>query len=136
MGTNYYWYPNKTCDKCGREDKDIHIGKSSYGWCFSLHVYPNSYDDPAIRTLADWVTLFNAEGSEIKDEYHRVVTPQEMVEIITKRRGLPRSNESQEWYTQNHASPGPHDLARHQLDGQFCVGHGDGTWDLLVGEFS
>jgi hypothetical protein len=38
MGTNYYTV-NKYCDHCNQYEKDLHIGKSSYGWCFSFQGY-------------------------------------------------------------------------------------------------
>ena len=31
---------------------------------------------------------------------------------------------------------GPNNLYRHTIDGSFCIGHGEGTWDLFVGDFS
>ena len=48
MGTNYYLHRPRTneCEHCGRADEapPLHIGKSSSGWCFSLHV--RRADDP------------------------------------------------------------------------------------------
>jgi hypothetical protein len=35
----------------------------------------------------------------------------------------------------NQSCRGPNNLLRHQI-GRYCVGHGAGTWDLIVGEFS
>lgn len=35
----------------------------------------------------------------------------------------------------NHAEPGPNGLLRHKI-GPYCLGHGEGTWDLMPGEFS
>ena len=40
MGTNYY-LSSKPCSCCGRKDSQRHIGKSSAGWVFALHVYPD-----------------------------------------------------------------------------------------------
>lgn len=40
MGTNYYAEYQPPCPTCGRQDPPLHIGKSSAGWCFSLHVIP------------------------------------------------------------------------------------------------
>lgn len=39
MGTNYYYYQD-VCPHCGKPDKKLHIGKSSGGWYFSLHIIP------------------------------------------------------------------------------------------------
>lgn len=67
MGTNYYWIKeDTTCPHCGRRDHDevrIHIGKSSCGWCFSLHVDPSI----GIRSLDDWIERFDT--GFIEDEY-------------------------------------------------------------------
>lgn len=41
-----------------------------------------------------------------------------------------------EFYTRNNAVPGPNGLARHRIDMAHCIGHGAGTWDLILGEFS
>ena len=37
MGTNYY--TSTYCDACKRQDRDYHIGKSSYGWSFLFRGY-------------------------------------------------------------------------------------------------
>jgi len=36
----------------------------------------------------------------------------------------------------NQAEPGPDGLARHKVNDGHCIGHGEGTWDLIIGEFS
>lgn len=111
MGTNYYWFES------GYNAEDdpsfgLHIGKSSGGWAFTLHIHPRR----EISTLLDWERKFKEPGSFIKDEYGRVVPPSKMKEIIRER---------------SH----PQGLRRHDVDGKFCVGHGDGTWDYCVGDF-
>ena len=67
MGTNYYWIKeDTTCPHCGRRDHDevrIHIGKSSCGWCFSLHVDPSI----GVGSLDDWIERFDT--GFIEDEY-------------------------------------------------------------------
>jgi hypothetical protein len=40
-----------------------------------------------------------------------------------------------EFHHANHSQPGPKGLLRHQV-GDHCVAHGEGTWDLIPGEFS
>ena len=115
----------------------MHIGKSSYGWCFSLHVgkWLNDSDDaPEAHTLEDWQALWNREGWVIVDEYQRTVTPEEMFSIITERGGEHTSIGFD--YHRNHAEPGPNNLVRHRIDGRHCVGHGGGTYDYIPGEFS
>jgi len=87
MGTNYYWRYN-ICDKCNRYD-ELHIGKSSFGWAFSLHVYPEQKwaDDDyiVIENLEDWKEKFTTEGSKIFDEYNREVSKDEVLDTITNR---------------------------------------------------
>ena len=103
MGCNYY--VSETCPHCGHV-QEFHIGKSSAGWVFSLHVIP----EKSINSLADWKSFL--KGKTIYDEYGDPVEYQKMIEIITERGG---------------------DLLRH--DNEFCIGHGEGTYDYLIGEF-
>jgi hypothetical protein len=110
MGTNYYWYEKAPCGECKREFESVHIGKSSVGWNFSLRVHP----DLGINSLSDWEERWGS--GEIKDEYGRIVSPEGMKATITER-----------------SHPGG--LLRH-TDGTLCIGHGEGTWDLMLGEFS
>jgi hypothetical protein len=132
MGTNYYLHDRPDCECCGRPFPAKHIGKSSGGWCFSLHVDP----DERINGLSDWEALWSVPGALIRDEYGTRISVEEMRRIILERShprgGLP----GPDWLQQNSASPGPNGLVRHKLDGRHCVGHGDGTYDLITGEFS
>jgi len=133
MGTNYYLEPKPPCPYCGRHYDQIHIGKSSAGWCFSLHIIP----EKGINNLDDWIKLWTIKGSVITDEYGDTISPKEMLDIITNRSWLIPSK--RKWtaidYEVNNAMPGPNGLVRSKLD-THCIGHGDGTWDLVVGEFS
>lgn len=127
MGTNYY-LKTQPCPHCGqtlpegrnedyeRDDKGLHIGKSSAGWTFSLRIYP--YREPAIKTLEDWLPLFQKHG--VVDEYGRDVALGDMVQQIASR---------PEW------RPGV-PLSRSVIDGDHCIGYGEGTYDYCVGEFS
>lgn len=138
MGTNYYLH-GKVCAHCGRGEDPLHIGKSSGGWCFGLHVIP----EKEINSLEDWkMEWVKDPASVIRDEYGNNLTPEEMLLIITKRTGnrngdkIPFSYDSWEsFHRENHSSPGPNGLVRHAI-GDYCVGHGEGTWDLIPGEFS
>lgn len=123
MGTNYYLhYPSETrCNHCGHDPNDptVHIGKSSYGWKFSLHIIP----EKNILSLEDWKREWSKEGTTIKDEYDRTFTPQEMLEVITNRgdgRYCPKGKQ----------------LSDHNVDGIHCAGSGEGTWDYILGDFS
>lgn len=135
MRTNYYLHMN-VCEHCGRSDEQKHIGKGSAGWCFALHVYP----DEGIRDLADWERLFPT--GVIKDECGTVVSVADMLKIITERQWKRPAIEPygyRSWsafHDSNHSEPGPDGLIRSKVDGTHCIGHGFGTWDLIVGEFS
>ena len=130
MGTNYY-LEREPCPHCGSTgDSRQHIGKSSAGWCFSLHVDP----DAGIHDLADWQGRWAADGLRIVDEYGLVVSPAVMQEVITERIWKEKDYDSQ-FLRQNEAQVGPHNLLRHRLNDR-CIKHGNGTWDCIVGEFS
>ena len=139
MGTNYYLQPIDPEDT----RKTRHIGKSSGGWCFSLHVYP----DEGINTLDDWFLLFNTEGIRIVDEYGKEIHPDGMMIKITVRESIPIDWDTieqksffnyvsrEEFYERNGAEEGPNNLLRHKVDGNWCIANGEGTWDYLVGDF-
>lgn len=128
MGTNYYWTPQvNACPECGHTpDEELHVGKSSMGWCFSLHIHP----DHDISNLNDWMTRFS-EG-KIRNEYDDTITTIEMMGVILCRFRSPEmAKMPPQWYADNHATEGPLGLARH-ADGVA----GDGTYDLITGDFS
>jgi len=137
MGTNYYMIQN-TCEHCGRGESKKHIGKSSGGWCFSLRVYPE--DD--IDNLDDWKKLFHADGITFKDEYGDIKTECEVLSIIEDRSSedcfdkKPYGYDSWgSFHALNGSEEGPNGLLRHRITGGHCVGHGDGTFDYICGEF-
>jgi hypothetical protein len=129
MGTNYYLMRGgKPCPTCGHCDNDeLHIGKSSMGWVFSLRVYR----EHGITSLEDWKREWAREGAMIRDEYDRPVTPEKMLEVVTEREGY--ATHSPIWYRANGAEPGPHRLARPRCD---PPGEGGGTWAYCDYEFS
>jgi hypothetical protein len=136
MGTNYYFSKEAACPTCGHDRGDLlHIGKSSAGWCFSLHVIPDS----GLNSLEDWEHLF--PDGYIRDEYGQHISPAGMSDVI-RNRGRARKPERplgyeswDDFHRVNQSEPGPKGLLRHRL-GTHCVGHGEGTWDLIPGEFS
>jgi hypothetical protein len=145
MGTNYYWYEKPACACCERPYEPLHIGKSSAGWCFSLHIYPGKN----INNLDDWKYLLSKVDSYILDEYDREITFSEMLEIITVRSGMFDSasnnyntlygvfyTDEGDFHTQNSSERGPNGLLRHRTGVHHCVGHGEGTWDYIIGDFS
>jgi len=131
MGTNYYLH-TEPCPHCGRSDEPLHIGQSVNGWCFSLHVYP----DKGISTLDDWKDIWSNPKFVIRDEYGRSVTLEDMLDTVADRSSPQRAGKDRRWYAENHSVPGPNNLARHAISEGHCIGHGEGTWDYIIGEFS
>ena len=146
MGTNYYLHPQADCKCCGRPFEPLHIGKSSYGWCFSLHVMP----EEGINTLDDWSERWNRPGAFIRDEYGDTVTTAKMEATIAARYHPSKEQWDFDWWhnsfetyqseehfhRSNHSERGPNFLLRHKVDGKHCIGHGPGTYDYITGEFS
>lgn len=60
----------------------LHIGKSSYGWHFGLCIYPYL----EIYSLEDWRALFESDEYEIVSEEDGVISCDDMISRITKRR--------------------------------------------------
>ncbi len=123
MGTNYNWYP-------ANDSPVLHIGKSSGGWCFSLHVTAE------ITSLEDWKRVFLFPG-HIESEYVERIPVPEMLHIITERRLAHPITDAELCDHQRHGDVirGPNGLLRHGIN-QWCCGHGPGTWDLMPGDFS
>jgi len=111
MGTNYYWRPNsQACKECGHDpSEEIHIGKSSAGWCFALHVTDE------IEELIDWRGVWRNGGGKIFDEYGREITASDMLVVITQRAARDDTPHSAKWLEVNSAVPGPNGLARAKL---------------------
>jgi hypothetical protein len=138
MGTNYYLRRPAKRAAFGRvyvtsetKPDDLHIGKSSAGWCFGLRVYPGEPDKP--QNLDEWRAAF-AMGT-IVDEYGSECTATEMIRCIELRA---HHAGGCDWtpatYERNQGEPGPRGLVRHKIGG-LCVAHGEGTYDIMVGEF-
>ena len=135
MSSNYYAVvAGSPCPHCGHDAdaKRLHIGKALVGWTFALHVEPDDPDHPASWT--EWLVLICRPGVSILNEYGETVTPAEMRARVMNR--APREPAPQSWLDENHAIIGPRGLARRRIDGEHCIGHGEGTWDLVRGEFS
>ena len=138
MGTNYY-AGKPPCEHCGHSERGEHIGKSSAGWCFSLHVMP----EDGIFDLSDWRERLERSGKRISNEYGETVTLEELENIITER-ASPRPFDGRDWHgyngeedfhRSNQSERGPNGLLRHRISTR-CIRHGAGTWDCIVGEFS
>ncbi len=136
MGTNYYMYEN-ACDHCNRGDNKKHIGKSSAGWCFALRVYP----EDGINTLEDWKKVLSGDKIIIKDEYGDIIQLAVLLSTITDRNWKrnweqkPASYDSwKQFHAANYSERGPYGLLRSRIEAT-CIGHGDGTYDLINAEF-
>ena len=131
MGTNYYHHreTHPACEHCGRgpDEEVLHIGKSSLGWTFSLHVIP----EMGLTSWDAWLARLQA-GGRILDEYDREIELSAFVAVVTERIGPACLLD---WARPIEAVPGPNNCIRHRVDGAYCVGHGEGTWDYVAGEF-
>jgi hypothetical protein len=133
MGTNYFLH-SPSCPHCGHADKPLHLGKSSAGWCFGLHVYPE-------QDLVDWqdiwarIVAVEELGGFIQNEYGDTIDSGLFFFIVWHRSGKPEKLVDEQWLRENHAVLGPYGLARHKIDGR-CIGHGEGPLDYIVGDFS
>ena len=116
MGTNYYLTFNE-CDCCKRMDK-IHIGKSSAGWYFSLHVTDE------LNSLDKWIETFKEAGTHIVNEYDDLLSTYDMVKKITERGQEKAPNLSVAELIYNGATLGMNNLLKPSI-GTHCVGYAD-----------
>jgi hypothetical protein len=157
MGTNFHLIYNEEvdteCPCCGhtkKERKKRHLGKSSAGWCYALHVYP----EEGLHTLAD-VQLHICDvignGGHIENEYGDIVSVEDWVKCVTVRsakhpvdyqRDLAEAFGHRRYQSVKHyldamqAVEGPNNLLRAKIDGRRCIGHGTGTWYYFINDFS
>lgn len=146
MGTNYYATlgVETRCESCGHhsEPDRLHIGKSSLGWCFSLHVIP----ELGLTDWPEWEAFLTRQGVTITDEYKAEIDLRELIAVVTERSMPPKNDrwwefgnyyrDEADFHRQNHSFMGPNNLLRHKVDGTHCIGNGEGTWDLIAGAFS
>ena len=134
MGTNYYWTAKECeapCEHCAGAE-ELHIGKSSGGWVFALHIYPSR----GIFDLSDWAKLWTT--GIIKDEYGRVTTSTAM-KIVIEDRSWDRGElhvQTKQFLSDNYAVLGPKGLLRADSNRRSGVHPGKGTWDCHEGDFS
>ena len=106
MSTNYYVTVFGVVE-------DLHFGKSSAGWVFSLRVHP----ERGIHTLYDWTALLADSANTVRDEYGRVVSTQEMLDTVMNRKGTKRpAADSFAWASDSRET-------------------GEGSWDYCNYEF-
>lgn len=128
MKMNYY-FQKYHFDRGPNPHPKIHIGKSSGGWCFQLHVIP----ELGLNDWEDWHDYIRRSyDHQIVNEEGRDISTAELWYIVTQRRAkaIP-PNLGQV----NFAVLGPNNLLRSPVS-HYCIGHGSGTWDLITGEFS
>lgn len=128
MSTNYYLHED-ICPTCGHSGETLHIGQSSGGWCFGLHVIPEC----GLNDLSAWRERWE-RGGTIRSEYGDEIEGSKMLAII-RREGWPDESRplQDKWLNENDAVQGPRGFARRRVDGRYCIGHGQGTWDLISG---
>lgn len=81
MGRNFYWSDETQEERQEEREKHwLHIGKSSAGWLFSMHVIPSE----DIESWNDWQSVLQASG-KIFDDSHNVVTFEELRQIVEDR---------------------------------------------------
>jgi hypothetical protein len=79
MGTNYYVKTKRKVVYKGFDVSEIlHVGKSSCGWYFALHIIP----ELGINTLQDWIPYLM--GGEIHNEYGEYIPYAVMMDTILR----------------------------------------------------
>jgi len=92
MGTNYYAHLN-VCSHCNKAEEIFHIGKSSFGWTFSFrgHKYNSPTGEPLLSYI-DWVKFLMRSNVTIKDEYDRVISYQEFIDLVESKKTEPNNH--------------------------------------------
>lgn len=151
MSTSYYLHLN-TCKQCKIPLGSLHIGTSSEGWYFSLHVenikmYPEQLagtvrandNGHIIQSLDDWKTLFADNNNTIVDEYGRDVSVDDMLKIICERSAPDRPSD---WEVGRKLSGeceiGVNNLLRQKTNWFRCMSHAPNNlpYSHMVGSFS
>ena len=91
MGTNYYLHQS-VCESCGRGDNELHIGKSSAGWAFALHVGDAGSGQPA--SVTEWMSVLSSPDGIIRDEYDCQVSLIELLRTMFHRAGGPKTKDA------------------------------------------
>jgi len=142
MSTNFYVADVVRCQECGHAVHNgikFHIGKSSAGWAFSLHVIPEKH----LNTWGEWKAFLDKPGMAIIDEDGAKWSLDEFVMIVENRIGKygdlehvpPGYDTWWDFYEINQCEIDANGLLRHKV-GEFCSGHGKGSWDYVTGDFS
>lgn len=95
MGTNYYARKKNyvSCPNCDCKIEigydELHIGKSSAGWAFSLRVYERQ-GEVGPRSLEEWKEYLGKKDVSIFDEYGRKVPLRILLESILSGKNFKR----------------------------------------------
>ena len=87
--------------------------------------------------------------NQIVNEEGASITKEKMLEVITERssdrdwsdrsyiyNSISPYHSEEHFHKSNMSERGPNNLLRTNCDNNHCIGHGDGTYDLITGEFS
>jgi len=98
MGTNYY-AKIKICSTCGRPEQEIHLGKMSWGWKFTLQANGFEYYK-TWKEMKKWL-----KGKDIFDEYNEKVTLEDFIKWVEDRQKT-REPQDAEYGSQMHIVDG------------------------------
>ena len=80
MGTNYYYTKFTRCKECGHIDqKEVHIGKNSYGWKF--HFQYETFKDPK-----NWKE--ELKNKYIYNEYDEEVPYNKFIDLVETKQKI------------------------------------------------
>lgn len=91
--------------------RDVHLGKSSYGWSFSFRGYRDDYENQRITSFKEWTSFIEKEigkGGIIFDEYDdKISLPILLKKIDSKKSGQNHAvyakDKSETGYSYSHA---------------------------------
>lgn len=87
MGTNYY-ANIKPCKCCKKPEKQLHIGKSSFGWTFTFHAVDEyeSIDNKPIDSWKRWKEVLSVTDITITDEYDNDVSFDDFCKLVDSKK--------------------------------------------------
>jgi hypothetical protein len=126
MGTNYY-VKSERCNCCDHKPDDFHIGKSSYGWYFTMHV---TY---TITNFQDMLIFLVDNRYNIYNEYGDKVELEDIIRTICCRSG---NNTAENYYENSiYCELGQYGLVKFKV-GFGCIGSSEiNPIDYVPGDF-
>lgn len=79
MSTNYFAFGPFTGGESDGEG--LHIGQTAAGWQFLWRAHP----EQGLTSVLDWRPLLEQQATSIRSEYGVELTPDELIEIGTRR---------------------------------------------------